>query len=336
MATAGVLGASGYAGTELLGILAGHGQMELVVAGAHRSAGITVAQHQPSLAPAYLDLVMLEASPESVSGLDVVFLALPHGESQQMMRLFGPEQTIIDLSADFRTGAKAYEHWYGSPHQAAELCDEFVTGVVERSRKQLQGAKRIAVPGCYPTASTLALGPLLDRGLIESSGIVIDAVSGVSGAGRSSAEAYGFSQIDEDFKAYGLFDHRHTGEIQDLLNAEVIFTPHLAPMVRGMLVTCYARPKASVTADQLQAAMREAYQDEAFVTLTHHAPSTKWTAHSNAAFVWVGLDERTGWVVAMAAIDNLGKGAAGQAVQAANVALGFSETEGLSTIGSFP
>ncbi len=336
MLKAGVLGASGYAGGELLALLAGHPELEVVVAGAKRAAGEAVASFQPSLAPAYPNLAFVDATPEALSGLDVVFLALPHGESQAIVPVLSADQLVVDLAADFRTGAKAYEAWYGHPHAAPELCDGFATGVVERSRSELVGAKRIAVPGCYPTATTLALGPLLDAGLIEDEGIVVDAVSGISGAGRKADEAYSFSALDEDVRAYGLFTHRHTGEIEHLLNAQVIFSPHLVPMVRGMLATCYARPTSTAKPGAAKAALKAAYADEPFVTVCDEPPSTKWATGSNAAFVWAGEDPRTGWTVAMGAIDNLVKGAAGQAVQAANVALGLPETTGLPVVGRYP
>lgn len=336
MLKAGVLGASGYAGGELLGLLAGHPEVEVTVAGAKRNAGQSVAAFQPSLAPAYPTLSFVDATAGALAGLDVVFLALPHGESQAIVPELDPAQLVVDLAADFRTGPEAYEAWYGHPHAAPALCGSFVTGVVERSRAALGGAKRIAVPGCYPTATTLALGPLLDAGLVEPSGIVVDAVSGVSGAGRKADEDFSFSALDEDVRAYGLFTHRHTGEIEQLLGAEVIFTPHLVPMVRGMLATCYARPSSKATVGAAKAALEQAYADEPFVTVCDEPPSTKWATGSNAAFVWAGEDPRTGWTVAMGAIDNLVKGAAGQAVQAANLALGLDETAGLPVVGRYP
>lgn len=336
MLQVGVLGASGYVGGELLGLLAQHPEMEVVLAGARRSAGQAVADAMPHLAPAYPDLSFVEVEAAALNGLDVVFLALPHGESQGIVPGLAEGQLVVDLAADFRTPAASYEAWYGHPHAAPGLCEGFASGVVERSRGGLVGAKRIAVPGCYPTAATLALGPLLDAGLVEPRGIVVDAVSGISGAGRRAEEAYAFSTLDEDVKAYGLFTHRHTGEIEHLLGAEVIFTPHLVPMVRGMLATCYARPSSTATPGSAAAALAAAYAAEPFVTACAEPPSTKWTTGSNAAFVWAGEDPRSGWTVSIAAIDNLGKGAAGQAVQAANVALGLPEGSGLSTVGRYP
>jgi N-acetyl-gamma-glutamyl-phosphate reductase len=232
--------------------------------------------------------------------------------------------------------------WYGEAHEAPELLDQAVYGLPELFREPLAGATLIASAGCYPTAAGLALAPLVRAGLIEASGIIVDAASGTSGAGRAATDSLHFGTVDENFVAYGLLTHRHTPEMQQILGAEVLFTPHLAPMVRGILATCYARPAARAagactpsTADVLDA-LHDAYDHEPFVVVTDAPPSTKATSGSNCAHVTARVDERTGWVLALCALDNLVKGAAGQAVQCANAALGLPETTGLPTAGLYP
>jgi N-acetyl-gamma-glutamyl-phosphate reductase len=194
----------------------------------------------------------------------------------------------------------------------------------------------VAAPGCYPTAAALALAPFTRTGAVATEGIVVDAASGVSGAGRGLSERLHFGAVDEDFTAYGLLTHRHTPEIEQALGASVLFTPHLAPMVRGILATCYARPAGQLSAGEAAAILADAYADERFVVVTDEPPSTKATAGSNCAHVTVRVDERTGWLVALCALDNLVKGAAGQAVQCANLALGLDEGAGLPVAGLYP
>ena len=211
-------------------------------------------------------------------------------------------------------------------------------GLPELYREELRGASLIAAPGCYPTAAILALWPLATRGLVDlAAGVVVDAASGVSGAGRSASDRLHFGEVDENFKAYGLLDHRHTPEMEQEIGATVLFTPHLAPMTRGILATCYARPADPRldTAGALEA-LCDAYGDEAFVAVVVEPPATKSTSGSNTVHVTARVDPRTGWVVVLSALDNLVKGAAGQAVQAMNVALGLPETLGLPTAGIYP
>ena len=211
-------------------------------------------------------------------------------------------------------------------------------GLPERHRAELKGARLVATPGCYVTAATLALAPLLDAELLDPAGVIVDAASGVSGAGRAATATNAFCTVDENFVAYGLLDHRHTPEIEQNLAAQVLFTPHLAPMNRGILATCYARPRpgVDVSTDSLLAELRRAYAHEPFVVVIDGSPSTKATLGSNAAHVTVRFDERTGYVVALAAIDNLTKGASGGALQSANVALGLDEMAGLPLVGVAP
>jgi N-acetyl-gamma-glutamyl-phosphate reductase len=335
----GVVGASGYIGVELLRLCAGHPEFEVTVATADRHAGAAVAGHTPSLAGAYPSLAYESAEVERLAGLDVVFCALPHGESQSLVpSLLGRVGTFVDLAADFRLqDPAAYAEWYGAEHRAPELLGRAAYGLPELFREGLAGAALVAAPGCYPTAAALALAPFTRAGAVERTGIVIDAASGVSGAGRGASEQLHFGTVDENFVAYGLLRHRHTPEIEQALAATVLFTPHLAPMVRGILATCYARPAdPGLTTAAALALLAEAYAGEPFVVVTPDPPGTKATAGSNVAHVSAVVDERTGWVVAMCALDNLVKGAAGQAVQCANLAVGLPEPTGLPLVGLYP
>jgi N-acetyl-gamma-glutamyl-phosphate reductase len=211
-----------------------------------------------------------------------------------------------------------------------------VFGLPEIFRDELHGATLVASAGCYPTSAGLALAPLVRNGLVEPSGIIVDAASGVSGAGRGAKENLHFGTVDEDFSAYGLLNHRHTPEMEQILGAQVLFTPHLVPMVRGILATCYARPTEALTTANVMGALHDAYDGEPFVVVTEDPPSTKATSGSNVAHVTARVDPRTGWVVALCALDNLVKGASGQAVQCANAALGLAETSGLPIAGLYP
>jgi N-acetyl-gamma-glutamyl-phosphate reductase len=337
---AGIIGGSGYTGVELLRLLAGHADIEVATVTAHSRAGQLVGEYTPSLAAAYPGMVYEAAGPDHLDGLDLVFCALPHGESQRIVpALRDRVGVIVDLAADFRLRDPAlYPTWYGEVHEAPALLDQAVYGLPELFRPPLAGATLVASAGCYPTAAGLALAPLVRAGLIEPSGIIVDAASGTSGAGRAATDSLHFGTVDENFVAYGLLTHRHTPEMQQILGAEVLFTPHLAPMVRGILATCYARPVGARTpssADVMDA-LHDAYDHEPFVVVTDEPPSTKATSGSNCAHVTARVDERTGWVLALCALDNLVKGAAGQAVQCANAALGLPETTGLPTVGLYP
>ena len=338
MAKVGIVGASGYTGAELLRLCAAHPELSVEVATGDSQAGTDVADLYPSLAAAYGDLVFEPFSDSLTDGLDLVFLGLPHGASQAIVPgLLDRVPHVVDLAADFRLHDPAlYPRWYGAEHAAPELLERFVYGLPELFRAQLADAAAIAVPGCYPTAANLALAPLVRGGLVEPTGIIVDAASGVSGAGRPPKPTTTFCTVDEDFTAYGLLDHRHTPEMEVVLGTQVLFTPHLAPMNRGILATCYARPTGPTSTEAVLAAMQEAYSGEPFVVVSERSPSTKATLGSNAAHLTARADERTGWVVAIAAIDNLVKGASGQAVQCANLALGLPEGTGLPTAGLYP
>jgi N-acetyl-gamma-glutamyl-phosphate reductase len=351
----GVVGASGYAGIELLRLCAGHPDLEVAVATAGANSGEPVARHTPSLAAAYPSLSYAPTNASDLDGLDLVFLALPHGQSQHLVPELLPRAgVIVDLAADFRLHDPAlYPAWYGESHAAPELLGRFAYGLPELHRTELQGERLIAAPGCYPTAAILALAPLVEAGVLARPGgpndpggpvppFVVDAASGVSGAGRAPRDNLHFGAVDEDFVAYGLLDHRHTAEMEQGLGAPVLFTPHLAPMVRGILATCYARPAPPVgepgalSTDAAMGILHDRYDGEPFVVVTADPPSTKATSGSNCAQVTVRVDPRTGWVLAIAAIDNLVKGASGQAVQCANLALGLPEGTGLPNAGVYP
>jgi N-acetyl-gamma-glutamyl-phosphate reductase len=337
----GIVGASGFAGIELLRLCATHPHFDVAVATAESHAGEPAAAGVPSLRSAYADLVLESATPERLDGLDLVFLAMPHGASQELVpELVDRVGSIVDLAADFRLAdLEVHATWYGGAHRAPELLGRFSYGLPELFREQIVASTLVAAPGCYPTAAALALAPLLRDGLIAAEGIVVDAASGVSGAGRSASEAMQFASVDEDFRAYGLLTHRHTPEIEQTLGAQVLFTPHLAPMTRGILATCYGRlsndARSTTTADALDC-LSGAYETEPFVVVAPDPPTTKATLGSNCAHVSVAVDHRTGWVIALCAIDNLMKGASGQAVQCANLITGFPETIGLPTVGVYP
>ena len=334
----GIDGASGYAGAELLRLCAGHPELDVVVAGADTQAGRPVASLYPSLAGAYRSLSFSTVRADDLDGLDVVFLALPHGESQRLApALVGRVGLLVDLAADFRlVDPDAYLTWYGSEHEAPGLLGRFAYGLPELFGPGLDGARLVAAPGCYPTAAALALAPLVRAGAIAPTGIVVDAASGTSGAGRNPSPAMHFATVDENFTAYGLLTHRHTPEIEQATGAEVLFTPHLAPMTRGILATCYARPTGVSSTDDVLGILRDAYAGSPFVVVSEESPSTKATFGSNAAHLTARVDERTGWVLVLCAIDNLGKGASGQALQCVNRVEQWPETAGLSTVGIYP
>lgn len=331
-----VFGASGYAGAELMRLAAGHPGLDVVLATADSQAGGRLADLYPSLAPAYPDLVLRSADPAAADGLDLAFLALPHGASQHLVpELRKRVGTVVDLAADFRLKDPGlYPEWYGEAHEAPELLAEAAFGIPELFRDQLRGASLVAAAGCYVTAAALALAPLVRAGVIESQGVIVDAASGVSGAGRVPKPNTHFNTVDEDFTAYGLLRHRHTPEMEQATGAQILFTPHLAPMNRGILATCYARPAGSDV--QPLEVLADFYREEPFVVVDERSPSTKATLGSNSAHLTARVDPRTGWVLAICALDNLTKGAAGQAVQCANLACGLAETAGLPTVGVYP
>lgn len=330
-----ILGASGYVGGELMRLIAGHPGMEVGTAFASSNAGQRVASVHPHLALAYPGTTFAAWDSALLAGSDLILAALPHGETQRLAdELLAPGIPFVDLGADFRLdGAAEFERWYGEQHARPDLLDSFTYGLPEFFREAITRSKRVAAPGCYPTAASLALRPLVEVGAIEKQGIIVDAASGVSGAGRTSNAGTHFCAVDGSYRAYGLLSHRHTAEIELTTGSSVLFTPHLMATSRGILATCYAHHTGS--GDPL-AILRDAYAAEPFVHVGDTPPETKWATGSNAAFLTARLDERTGTVVTLAAVDNLGKGAAGQMIQCANLMLGLEEGAGLTTMGVYP
>jgi len=340
MISVGILGASGFVGAELLRICAAHSEFDVVYATGDSQAGSLASSLYPSLTTAYPNLIFDEYSLEKTLKCDVVFLALPHEASLQIVpEIINKVRLVVDCSAAFRLKDSAlYPSWYGFEHNAEAELAAAVYGLPELYRQELKSAKLIATPGCYVTAASLALAPLVKANVISTTGVIVDAASGVSGAGRALKSTNSFCTVDEDFTAYGLLDHRHTPEIEQVTGAQILFTPHLAPMNRGILATCYARPidAANTSTASLLAVLSRAYAREPFVAVRPASPSTKATLGSNSVHLSARFDQRTGYVVVLSAIDNLTKGAAGGAVQAANVALGLDETTGLSKVGMYP
>lgn len=339
MVKVGIIGASGYTGAELLRLCAQHPSVEVVAATGDSQAGTLASHLYPSLAAAYPNLVFEEFTVDRFTGLDVVFLGIPHEAALEIApQLVGKVGCVIDLSAAYRLkDSSLYPTWYGFDHTQPELLAQSVYGLPELYRSQLPGAQLIATPGCYVTAASLALTPLVRAGLVQSQGVIVDAASGVSGAGRALKHGSLFSTVDEDFTAYGLLDHRHTPEIEQVTGAQVLFTPHLAPMNRGILATCYARPQGDApTTASLLASLATFYKDEPFIVVRPQVPSTKATLGTNTVHITARYDERTGYVMVLAALDNIAKGASGGAVQSMNVALGLPEVSGLSTVGVYP
>lgn len=336
----GVLGASGYTGVELLRLLASHPMFDVVYATGDSQAGTLASTLYPSLAAAYPSLVFAEYDQAVAEKCDVLFLGLPHEASMALVpQLVGKVQLVVDLSAAFRLkNAALYPQWYGFTHDQPQALAAAAYGLPELYRDQLVGASLVATPGCYVTAASLALTPLVQSGVLDANGIIVDAASGVSGAGRAAKPNTHFNTVNEDFTVYGLLDHRHTPEIEQVTGASVLFTPHLAPMNRGILATCYAKPAsgAKVSTQSLLAVLAKSYTKEPFVVVRPTPPSTKATLGSNAVHITARFDERTNTAIVVAALDNLTKGASGGAVQAANVALGIPETMGLSAVGLYP
>lgn len=334
----GVVGATGYLGAELLRLLAGHPVLDVALAQADSTAGSTIGEIYPALGRAYPDLVIDGLDPAALEQLDAVFVALPSGTSQKVVAaLAGRVRLVVDLGADFRLqDTTAYPKWYGWEHSVPELLPSVVYGLPELYRQQLVGAGLVAAPGCYVTAAAIGLRPLVAGGFLETESIIVDGVSGTSGAGKSPSPNLHHALANERVVAYGVLDHRHTPEMEQVIGARVLFTPHLAPMTRGILATCYARPARPVTTDAVVAALADAYDGEPFVNVTAGLPSTADAYGSNVVHVTARADERTGWVIVLSALDNLVKGGSGQAIQAANVALGLEETSGLPRAGLSP
>jgi N-acetyl-gamma-glutamyl-phosphate reductase len=343
-----VVGASGYTGAELVRLLVCHPAVQISAMTADRKAGQNLGDVFPHLASAAKNaglpgLVSIDAV--DWNDIDVAFLGLPHGTTQSVALALPRHLKIIDLSADFRLAdPAAYAQWYGHPHQAPELQGEAVYGLTELARSRIRGARLVACPGCYPTSALLPLIPLVEAGLVDTGDIIIDAKSGVSGAGRAAKEATLFAEVAEGIHAYGIATHRHAPEIEQGLSAAcgsdvvVNFTPHLMPMNRGILSTLYLRLANGATAEQARAALAERYAAEPFVRIVPEgvAPATRHVRGSNHCLIGVFADRLPGRVIVLSVIDNLVKGASGQAVQNMNLVCGLPETTGLEQQPLFP
>lgn len=344
MIQVGILGATGYAGSELVRLLSAHSGVKLAMLTSKSYAGQKISEVYPALR-GVCDLVLEEAELEAVAArCDVVFTALPHGASKEVIpRLYELGLKVIDLSGDYRyNDAAVYEAWYKQPHSSPELLDVSVYGLPELHRDDIKKAQLIGNPGCYTTCSILGLAPLVEAGVIDYKNIIIDAKSGVSGAGRGLAQAYHFCECTENMKAYKVATHRHTSEIEQelsLLAGEPIqlsFTPHLVPMKRGIFATIYANLKASKSKEELLALYRSFYRDEACIRLYDEGlPESNFVSGSNFVDIGLCVDERLNRVIVISAIDNLVKGAAGQAVQNMNLICGLPEMQGLSGAGFY-
>jgi len=345
----GILGASGYTGAELVRLLLRHPRAEIALLTADRRAGKPMAEVFPQFAPYALPaLTAVEAADWPALKLDLAFCALPHGTTQKVIAdlLHRAAATkVVDLSADFRLAdPAAYARWYGHEHFAPALQKEAVYGLTEVYRPQIKAARLVANPGCYTTCAELALIPLLKAKAIDPDEIVIDAKSGMTGAGRAAKEEMLFAEVSEGFHAYGVGHHRHMAELdQEFSRAagrEVIvtFTPHLVPMNRGILSTIYVRGLKDAAPEDLHALLLKAYASESFVHVLpfRSVPQTRHVRGSNMTFIGVAPDRIAGRAIIVAALDNLTKGASGQAVQNMNVMLGFPETMGIDQVALFP
>ncbi|MGH2361926.1 MAG: N-acetyl-gamma-glutamyl-phosphate reductase [bacterium] len=339
-----IIGASGYGGGELARLLLGHPEVELVHLTAESKAGEAMADLYPNLRGFTSSITEAADAAQIAKDSDMVFLALPTGKAMQLAPAIVPHARLIDLSADFRfKDPQVYEQWYKSPHASPELLADAAYGLTEFKRGEVRRAQIVGNPGCYPTAALLATLPLLQSGKVRTNGVIIDAKSGVSGAGRGLSMGTHFSEVNENVKPYNVAGHRHTPEIEQEMSAllgrdmPVTFTPHLVPMTRGILVTAYLSVAGSVTTEEATSILREAYAGEPFVrVLADVLPQTKATSGSNFCDVAVRVDTHSGTLIAVAALDNLVKGASGQAVQNMNVMMGLPEDLGLWTPGLYP
>lgn len=346
MIKVGIIGSTGYAGAELVRILTGHKEAEIVWYGSRSyidQAYASVYRNMFQMVDARcMDDNMEELSEQA----DVIFTATPQGLCASLVSEDILSRTkIIDLSADFRIkDVNIYESWYGIEHKSPEWIEEAVYGLCEINREQIKKARLVANPGCYPTCSTLSVYPLAREGLIDMNSIIIDAKSGTSGAGRGAKVANLYCEVNENIKAYGVTTHRHTPEIEEQLSyasgqrVVLNFTPHLVPMNRGILVTAYANLNRQVSDQEIREIYQEYYKDEYFIRLLPalECPETRWVEGSNFVDINVKTDARTGRVIMMGAMDNLVKGAAGQAVQNMNLLFGLDEREGLMQPPMFP
>ena len=344
MIKVGIIGSTGYAGQELVRILLQHPDAEIVWYGSRSYIDKKYSDVFGNMFQLVDDVCLGENMDELADKADVIFTATPQGLCSSIINEDILSKTkVIDLSADFRIkDVKKYEKWYGIEHKSPDYIKEAVYGLCEVNRADIKNARLIANPGCYPTCSTLSIYPMAKEGLIDMSTVIIDAKSGTSGAGRGAKVANLYCEVNESIKAYGVATHRHTPEIEDQLsyasgeNVLINFTPHLVPMNRGILATSYATLKKNVTYDEVKAVYDKYYKDEYFVRVLEKdvCPETRWVEGSNFVDVNFKIDERTNRIIMMGAIDNIVKGAAGQAVQNMNIMFGLDEKSGLRLKGS--
>jgi len=341
MINVGIFGATGYAGQQLTWLLHNHPEVNIKFLNSHNYSNFQTNEIYGNfngfIEDKYIDM---EEAINSIDKVDVIFLSLPHGKAFQITeKALSLGVKVIDLGADFRLKDKeAYETWYGVNHLAPSLLGEAVYGLCELNREKIKESNLIANPGCYPTATIFALAPLLKHKFIKTDSIIIDAKSGVSGSGRSANISSLYCECNESIKAYGAPGHRHTPEIEQELGKIagekllVSFTPHLVPMNRGILSTCYGSLAKDTNEEELQEVYREFYKNEYFVKILNTLPETRWVRGSNMCHIGIRIDKRTGRVLAVSAIDNLVKGAAGQAVQNMNLLFNFKETTGIELL----
>jgi len=346
MIKAGIIGATGYAGGEIVRLLMGHKDVEIVWYGSRRYVGKKYADVFANMFQIVDDKCLDDNMEELASQVDVIFTATPQGLCASLItEEILSKVKVIDLSADFRIkDVSVYEEWYKLEHKSPQFIEEAVYGLCEINREKIKEARLIANPGCYPTCSTLAIYPLVKERLIDPSTIIIDAKSGTSGAGRGAKVDNLYCEVNENIKAYGVAGHRHTPEIEEQLSyaagepVVLNFTPHLVPMNRGILITAYASLCRDVSYEEVKAAYDKYYANEYFVRVLDKdvCPQTKWVEGSNFVDVNFKIDPRTKRVIMMGAMDNLVKGAAGQAIQNMNLMFGLKENEGLAIVPMFP
>lgn len=346
MIKVGIIGSTGYAGAELVRLIVGHPQAEIVWFGSHSYKDEQFADIYQNMFEIVDAKCMGEDMDRLADAVDVIFTATPQGLCSSLVNEDVLNKVkVIDLSADFRIkDVETYEKWYGIEHKSPQFIDEAVYGLCEINREDIKGARLIANPGCYTTCSILSIYPLLKEGLIDPLSIIVDAKSGTSGAGRGSKVANLFCEVNENIKAYGVTTHRHTPEIEEQLSyaagKSVIlnFTPHLVPMQRGILVTAYANLLKEISYKEVKAAYDKYYKNEKFIRVLNEDvnPETRWVEGSNYVDINFKIDERTNRIVMMGALDNLVKGAAGQAVQNMNLVFGLDEDMGLEQVPMFP
>lgn len=336
MINVSIIGGSGYSGKELIRLLLEHPNVKIESIFAKSTAGKKISEIYPVF-KGRLDIIIDTFSEEKIKNIDLVFAALPHGESMELLpKIVSMGKKVIDLGGDFRfQDTEIYEKWYGKEHTAKEAVKKFVYGMPELYREKIKNADCIANPGCYATSAILALAPILKTGLIDVNNIVINSLSGVSGAGRKASVDYSYCETNETIKAYKVGNHQHSPEIKSVLenfsgkNINMVFVPHLVPMNRGIYTTIYLKPSGKVNVEDIRNFYTEFYKGSLFVRMSDTIPQIQNVAYTNFCDLYISYAKESGYIVINSAIDNLVKGAAGQAVQNMNIIFKFKEDEGL-------